>query len=113
VTEPTTNLWTIEAPRPGADMRDWSAKKDEALRAIVLERQEMECTCEAPPWVSPPGEWPMKIVLVHNDDCGTPVEPDDSALGRLAARNRASRGHIGPSNPVLPPGFDGELPPAS
>lgn len=33
------------------------------------ERATIGCTCDAPPWFSQPGEWPLQIMLVHNPGC--------------------------------------------
>jgi hypothetical protein len=67
-----TDLWTIEAPEGvGRDENErvWWDKKSAVLPVVAQERQANGCTCEAPPWFSPPGEWPMKVMLTHNPDC--------------------------------------------
>lgn len=81
------DLWSIN-PRGDDSSTAWHAAKDRALQAVRVVRRDEGCNCEAPPWVSPPGEWPLRIRLDHHPDCGESVAEDTSPLGRLAARYR-------------------------
>lgn len=70
-----TDLWTV-THRGDRTERAWWQLKGEALTQVVLERRERGCDCEAPPWFSEPGEWPMRILLAHNPGCATIRTPE-------------------------------------
>lgn len=88
-----TDLWSIDASG-GDSGAAWWATKDAALQAVRVVRRADGCNCEAPPWVSPPAEWPLRIRLDHHPSCGEPIPEDTSPLGRLAAKHRAPVAHL-------------------
>ncbi len=98
---PETDLWTIPEPHHlAATLAEWWAQTDETLRVVAAERRANGCDCDAPPWFSPPGEWPMKVLLSHAEDCGNAPTYEEAleegrGLGLLPAQRERYARRVG------------------
>ena len=76
-----TDRWTILEPVASPGWA-WRERKSVFMDGLAADRRSRGCDCEAPPWFSPEGEWPIHVMLAHSLSCAYNTLPEAPLTGR-------------------------------